>query len=49
MIVLENIKENILKLIEEIEQMVKEKVDKKSIEIKRKELDKLLDLYLKDI
>ncbi len=46
---MEDIKENIFKLIEEIEQMIKEKADKKSIEIKREELDKLLDLYLKDI
>ena len=29
--------------------MIKEKADKKSIETKRKELDKLLDIYLIDM
>lgn len=46
---MEDIKEKIFKLIEEIEKMIEEKLDKKSIETKRKELDKLLDIYLNDI
>lgn len=46
---MENIKEKILKLINEIDEMIKNNIDKTHIEIKRKELDKLLDIYLKDI
>ncbi len=42
-------KEKILKLIKEIDEMIENNMDKKSIEIKRKELDKLLNVYLKDI
>lgn len=47
--ILEDIKEKILKLIREIDEMVENNIDKKGIEIKRKELDKLLDIYLIDI
>lgn len=46
---MEEYKEKIRKLIDEIDQMIKKNMDKKEIETKRKELDKLLDLYLKDI
>lgn len=46
---MEDIKKRILELIDDIEQMIENNIDKKSIEIKRKELDKLLDLYLNDI
>ena len=46
---MEDIKEKIFKLIEEIEKMIEEKLDKKSIETKRKELDKLIEIYLNDI
>lgn len=42
-------KEKILKLIQEIDQMIENNIDKKHIETKRKELDQLLDLYLKDL
>lgn len=46
---MEDIKEKILELIEEIDEMIRNNVDKKKIEIKRKELDKLLLIYIKDI
>lgn len=46
---MEDIKERILELIEEIDEMIRNNVDKEKIEIKRKELDKLLILYLKEI
>ncbi len=46
---MEDIRKRILELIDDIEQMIENNIDKKSIEIKRKELDKLLDLYLNDI
>lgn len=46
---MEDIKERILELIEEIDEMIRNNVDKEKIEIKRKELDKLLILYLKGI
>lgn len=46
---MEDIKEKILELIEEIDEMIRNNVDKEKIEIKRKELDKLLILYLKEI
>lgn len=49
MIILKDIKEKILELIEEIDEMIRNNVDKKKIEIKRKELDKLLLIYIKDI
>ena len=49
MIILEDIKEKILELIEEIDEMIRNNVDKKKIEIKREKLDKLLLLYIKDI
>lgn len=45
---LEGVKEKILKLIEEIDKMIINDVNKKDIEAKIKELDKLLELYLKD-
>ncbi len=46
---MEDIKEKILELIEEIDEMIRNNVDKKKIEIKREKLDKLLLLYIKDI
>ncbi|MCI8352519.1 MAG: Spo0E family sporulation regulatory protein-aspartic acid phosphatase [Clostridia bacterium] len=46
---MKDIKEKILELIEEIDEMIRNNVDKKKIEIKRKELDKLLLIYIKDI
>ncbi len=46
---MEENKEKILNLINELDEMIKDNIDKKHIEIKRKELDKLLNLYLKDI
>ncbi len=49
MIILENVKEKIRKLIEEIDEMIENNRDKEDIENKRKELDELLDLYLKDL
>ena len=46
---MENNKEKIHKLIQEIDKMIEDNIDKKCIEIKLKELDKLLELNLKDI
>ena len=46
---MEDIKEKLLKLIKEIDDMIENNMDKKYIKIKQKELDKLLDMYLIDI
>lgn len=49
MINLEDLKINIQKIIDEIEKMIKNNDTKEQIEIKRKELDALLDEYLKNL
>ena len=46
---MEILKEQISKKIEELEMMIKEDYEKNVIEIKRKELDKLLKQYIKEI
>lgn len=46
---MEDIKEKILELIKEIDEMIRNNVDKKKIEIKRKELDKMLSIYLENL
>lgn len=45
---MENIKKQISQIIKEIENMIKQNTSKSEIEIKRKELDKLLRQYTKE-
>lgn len=49
MINLENLKIQIQKIIDEIEEMIKNNDTKENIEIKRKELDKLLNRYIEKL
>ncbi len=49
MINLENLKIEIQKIIDEIEEMIKNNDTKENIEIKRKELDKLLNRYIEKL
>ena len=46
---MENLKEEVIKLIQEMEEMIEQNVAKEEIERKRKKLDGLLEQYLKDL
>ncbi|WP_304576290.1 hypothetical protein [Romboutsia ilealis] len=46
---MENLKIEIQKIIDEIEEMIKNNDTKENIEIKRKELDKLLNRYIEKL
>ena len=46
---MKNLKENIKKELEILEEMIELNIDKEKIESQRKKLDKLLEEYLKDL
>lgn len=46
---MKDLKENIKKEIEILEEMIELNIDKEKIEKQRKKLDKLLEQYLKDL
>lgn len=46
---MKNLKENIKKELEILEEMIELNIDKEKIESQRKKLDKLLEEYLEDL